>query len=215
MHPLQLALLRLSRKKNLGAMTLRQIGEEVGEKFPQKVKHHLDQLHKKGLIRINKDKSLIEPVERGQTDYTNLYSVPILGAANAGPATVFAEESLQGYLKVSEQLLPPKNRGDLYAVKVTGSSMNLADVNGKHIDDGDYILVDPTNRNPPSGDYVLSVIDGAANVKKMIKEPGRIVLMSESYEDYAPIVVHPEDVETYNYLICGTVVDVVKQPRPR
>jgi len=48
MHPLQLALLKLARRRNLGKMTLREMGKEIGEKFPQKVKHHLNQLQKKG-----------------------------------------------------------------------------------------------------------------------------------------------------------------------
>src|ERR1700679_3939988 len=46
MHPLQEKILALIDSHNLGQMTLREIGELVGERFPQKIKHHLVQLEK-------------------------------------------------------------------------------------------------------------------------------------------------------------------------
>src|SRR3989344_5197532 len=177
MHPLQLALLRLANKKNLGELTLRDIGKEIGEKFPQKVKHHLEQLHKKGLVRVDKENKIIEPIKRGPSENTNLYSIPVLGAANCGPASLIAEEAVLGYLKISEKLLP-KRKANLFAIKAVGSSMNLADIIGKNIENDDYIIVDADDKVPETGKYILSVIDGAANVKKMIKEKDRIVLIS-------------------------------------
>ncbi len=214
MHQLQADLLKLASEKNIGAMTLRDIGKEIGEKFPQKVKHHLDQLQKKGLIKIDKENNLVELIQRGDTKNTNLYSIPVLGAANCGPASLYADEAVQGYLKISKDLLPAK-KDSLFAVKARGTSMNLANINGKNIEDDDYIIVDGSDLIPETNKYVLSVIDGAANVKKMIMEDNRIVLMSESYEDFPPIVIHSEDEESYNYVINGRVVDVVKLPRAK
>lgn len=211
MHTLQRQLLELARKKNLGSMTLREIGTEVGEKFPQKIKHHLDQLLKKGLIKIDKQSRVIEAVKEGREEHTNLYSVPILGFANCGPATLFAEEAVQGFLKVSSNFLSKKQ--GLYAVKAVGSSMNRSNVKGDNIEDGDYVLVEGENKNPRSGDYVLSVIDGAANIKKFISEKNRIALVSESNEDYPPIIIHPEDIKSFNYIINGKVVGVIKKPK--
>src|ERR1035437_8984450 len=37
------------------------------------------------------------------------FSIPVLGSANAGPATIFAEENINGYLKVSRNELNKKN----------------------------------------------------------------------------------------------------------
>ena len=52
MHYIQESILKLVDEHNLGVMTLREIGELIGEKYPQKIKHHLDQLEKKQLIYI-------------------------------------------------------------------------------------------------------------------------------------------------------------------
>ena len=54
MHNIQQKLLELAEKKNLGNLTLREIGGFVGETSPQKIKHHLQQLEKHGFIHINK-----------------------------------------------------------------------------------------------------------------------------------------------------------------
>src|SRR5438309_358408 len=105
MHRLQHDLLRLAATKNLGNLKLREIGRLVGEDSPQKIKHHLHQLEKRGLIRVDKSTNTIQRVKAGtaKSSLSNarLLAIPILGAANAGPATLLAEQNVEGYLKVS------------------------------------------------------------------------------------------------------------------
>jgi phage repressor protein C with HTH and peptisase S24 domain len=83
-------------------------------------------------------------------------------------------------------------------------------VNGKVINDGDYIIVDGDDRVPDEGEVILSVIDGAANVKRFHedKENKQVVLISDSSEDYAPIYISPDD----DFFVNGKVVDVIKRP---
>ena len=133
-------------------------------------------------------------------------SIPIFGSANCGPATVFAEERAEGYLKVSKKIMQPNRK--VFALHAEGNSMNKANVGGKTIEDGDFVIVDAEQKTPQSGEYVVSVIDGMANVKKFIvdKKNQHIVLQSESSQDYFPIFVHAED----NYQVSGKVVDVIK-----
>ena len=135
MHELQAKILKIAHEMNLGGMTLRQIGKLVGEESPQKIKHHLQQLEKKGLIRIDKIKGLIEKSESGSISglltSARLLSIPILGSANAGPATMLAEQNIEGYLKLSSTLLGSYAHHHLIALKVAGPSMNLAEVDGK------------------------------------------------------------------------------------
>lgn len=51
MHPKQKAILELSDTRDLSKMTLREIGAATGMGVkPQVVKHHLEQLYKKGLL---------------------------------------------------------------------------------------------------------------------------------------------------------------------
>ena len=53
MHTIQEKLLKVIDDKNVGGLTLRQVGELIGETLPQKVKHHLSQLERKGFILID------------------------------------------------------------------------------------------------------------------------------------------------------------------
>jgi len=217
MHELQRKLLNLVQERNLGRLTLDQIGDLLGisPRSPQKVKHHLSQLEKKGLIRIDKSRRVIEKAGSGaKTGFLKkgrLFAIPILGAANAGPAQLLAEPNIEGYLRVSNTLIGRRYPRGLFALLVDGPSMNRATINGKMIEDGDYVIVDSEDREPKDGDIVLSVIDGTANIKKFHfdKANKQIVLMSESTHNSPPIYIHEDD----NYMVNGKVVQVIKKPR--
>ena len=220
MHIIQQKLLGLAEKKNLGRMTLREIGVFIGETSPQKVKHHLAQLEKKGFITVNKMEQTIETTKQQGTTAksglrgANLLSIPILGAANAGPAMVFANANIEGYLRVSSSLLEQRRVGHrLFALKVDGPSMNMAVINGKKIDDGDYVIIDSEDREAMNDDIVLSVIEGMANIKKYYvdKENNQILLMSDSTHDFPAIHIHEND----DFMINGKVVGVIKTPKTK
>lgn len=136
------------------------------------------------------------------------FSVPVLGSANAGPATIFAEANISGYLKVSRNDL---NRKDgIFALRVEGDSMNKAKIDGKNLMEGDFVLIDSEYKNPKNDDYVLSVIDGCANLKKFEKDTktGAIRLLSESKNPkHKPIYVSSED----DFMINGRIISVVKK----
>lgn len=136
------------------------------------------------------------------------FSVPVLGSANAGPATIFAEANISGYLKVSRNDL---NRKDgVFALRVEGDSMNKAKIDGKNLVEGDFVLIDSEYKNPKNGDYVLSVIDDCANLKKFEKDTktGAIRLLSESKNPkHKPIYVSSED----DFMVNGRIISVVKK----
>ena len=195
--------------KNLTGMTLRQIGELIGEKYPQKIKHHLDQLEKRGMIKIDKKNKDISRVTKGVIRNTDFISVPIVGAANCGPATIFANENVEGYLKISKKIL--RKCKNIFAIRAQGLSMNKATINGNTIEDGDYLIIDSTDTTPRSGDIILSVIDDMANIKKYIWDEinNQIVLASQSTKDIPPIYIHEDD----SFMINGKVIQVVKKPK--
>jgi len=213
MHNIQTALLDLAKHQDLGAMSLRQIAKLVGvENKPQIVKHHLLQLEKAGLMQINLEKGVIKPINRGfnlKAIKSLFYSLPIVGAANCGPATIFADARVEGYLKVSAKMLPRKKQ-DLYVLIADGPSMNLAQVRpGMTIESGDFVIVDSSYQNPKNGDIVVAVIDGMGTIKryKNDRQNDRIVLESESTETFMPIFIHHGD----DFLISGKVVDIIKK----
>ena len=210
MHNIQRKLLELCSSCNLGSLSLREIGKRIGEKFPQKIKHHLQQLEKKGLITIDRESKIIKRVGKGISQNSRMLSIPILGLANCGPATAFADEHIEGYLKISSSLL--KKKENLFCIKATGDSMNLANIDDKSIEDGDFVIIDGDKRTPESGDYVLSIIDGCANIKRFERDNVNdcLVLLSDSKRDYPPIFIDKED--SVSYMINGKVIKVIKKP---
>lgn len=217
MHEIQQELLRVAQEKNLGQYTLREIGSFIGEASPQKVKHHLMQLQTKGLIKIDRMKGVIKKTkqewERSLSGNTKLLTIPILGAVNAGPAQIFAETNIEGFLRVSSSLLAPVRTREprFFALKVSGPSMNKAKIDGKRIEDGDYVIVDVTDKHVRNGDIVLSIIDGMANIKRFFldKANNQVVLVSDSTKEFPPIYIHEDD----DFMINGKVVQVIKKPK--
>lgn len=210
MNNTQFKLIDLSTRKNIWGMTLREIGKEIGVKNAASVKYHLDQLKEKGLLKRPPNPSLEEFRKNLIKSWQSFVTIPVLGKANCGVPLSIADEMNEGYLQVSPRLLP-KATDRLFALKAEGDSMNLATIKGQHIDDGDYVVIDSRPVNPKEAKYVLSIIDGCANIKRLVVDKGKdqIALISESRKHYSPIYIHKND----NFLINGVVVAVIKNPK--
>lgn len=211
MHENQIKLMDLSKTHDLGKMTYLQIAKLIGVKHAQTVKHHLSQLQKRGLIAMDKESGVVERIKQGVSRMAGLVAIPILGAADCGPATKLADEYVQGYLRVSSTLVPYKK--GLFAIQADGFSMNQAKIgkSKRNIEPGDYAIVDGDVKAPEDGQYVLSVIDGLANIKKfhLDQEHHQVMLVSESTKEYPPIVIAESEID--QYVVSGKVVEVIKQ----
>lgn len=212
MHRIQKQLLDLiATHEDFGAYSLRKIAEMVGAAGkPQTAKYHLQQLEKDGLIQMNLEEGVIKLVKRGyaKASASPIYSLPIVGSANCGPATIFAEQNVEQYLKISSSLLP-RNKSNLYALIADGDSMNMAEVEpGKTIESGDFVLVDSEYKNYKKGDIVVAVIDGLATIKRYRedKENEMVILEADSTNKYLPIFIHEGD----EFQISGKVVGIIK-----
>jgi len=197
---------------NFGSLSLRKMADLLGVSGkPQIVKYHLEKLVEKGLIQMNLKEGVVKIVKKGydKASKSPIYSLPVVGSANCGEATIFAEENIDQYLKISSSLLP-RNKKNLYALIAEGSSMNKARVGlmNKSIENGDYVLVDSEYKNYRNGDIVVAVIDGMATIKRYKEDKfnNRIVLEPDSTEKHLPIFIHEED----NFLLCGKVVGIIK-----
>lgn len=117
-------------------------------------------------------------------------SVPIVGRVPAG-ALMVAETNIEGFVRLPNELLKPDG-AKYFLLRVRGNSMNLADVGGDRIEDGDLVLVrkQPTANN---GDVIVALVDGEATIKELSKAPGYIVLKPRSSDPkHQPIVVHKQ-----------------------
>jgi len=107
-----------------------------------------------------------------------------------------------------------RSKDGLFIVIAEGDSMNNAkNVKGGPIENEDYVIIDSKNKNPSNGSYVLSVIDGLANLKRFYKneKERRIELISESNQKVPPIYIDEEDFG--DYMINGVVVEIIKKKK--
>ena len=211
MHLIQQKLLKICQEHNLGKMKLRNIASLLNvAATPQLIDYHMRQLEKSGFIKWDRENEVITVTKSHVSSVVlggvSTYPIPILGVAKCGPASLIAEEYIEGYLRVSSSLLP--KRSGLFAIEAEGNSMNCASVNNKNIEDGDFVLIDGKNQSARDGDIVLAVIDGMGVVKEFHhdKVNNQIVLRSLSTEEIPPIFIHEDD----NFQINGKVVGVIK-----
>lgn len=213
MHALQQKLLSLAESNDLSRIPLRKIGEMVDRPdiSPGVLQHHFYQLQKKGLLFIDR-KAKTQRMGPDLSD-ERFYRIPIIGAASCGPANQFADEAIEGYLNISKSSI--RSRGNLFALRAVGDSMNDADVptlshHKASINEGDYAIVDTSyiSIDDNIGKYIVSIINGMANIKKLVKREFDYALISESKDTkaYPPIIIHQSD----DYLINGRVIAVVK-----
>lgn len=214
MHQIQEKLLELANQHDLSRIPLRTIANmvESPNTSPGVLQHHFGQLEKKKLLFIDR-KAKTQQLGSDLRD-DRFYVIPIVGMASCGPANQFADESIEGYLSVSKNSL--NARGELFAVRAVGKSMDNAQVatpNGLKaaINDSDYAIVDTSYLavDENVGKYVVSIINGLANIKKLAKRAYDYALISEStnMSAYPPIIIHEDD----DYLINGRIVAVVKE----
>ena len=204
MNPIQEKILLLARTTDLESTRRVDLVDLLGCKYPSQVTHHMNQLIKSGdLVRVA---GKLVPAMKSVAGYL---TIPVMGEADCGEATRYADGRIIDSLVVSPSVVTAKRPDRLYALIARGDSMNSARVQGKTIEDGDYVIVDKLDAyEPQDNDIVVSNIGGLANVKRFKREPGRVVLLSDSVRqrDFSPIFIDEQD----DYTIEGMVVDVIK-----
>lgn len=123
-----------------------------------------------------------------------LQQVPMLGRVAYG-IPKFAEENIEGYIKLPESFL---GKDSFYLLHADGESMVGADIN-----DGDLVLI----RKQPTAEYgqiVVALIEDEATLKRYYPEPENGIIR-----------LHPEndkmdDIIVKNCMIQGVAVKVLK-----
>lgn len=206
MNPIQQKILDIAKLHDISSIRRIDLVQMVSCEYPSQITHHLNQLIKRGdLVRVN---DRLTPAIKTTA---GLVRIPIMGEADCGEATKYADGRIVDNLAVSPSVLKTKLSSRLYALIARGDSMNRACVNGKEIEDGDYIIIEKKdNYVPCDGDIVASIIGGLANIKRLRRDNAhqRIILMSESHRqnDYAPIIISNQD----DFSVDGKVVDIIK-----
>ncbi len=206
MNPIQQKLLDIAKLEDIERLRRVDLVEMVNCEYPSQITHHLKQLVKRGDL-VRKDGRLVPALRTN----AGLVMIPVMGEADCGEATRYADGRIVDNLAVSPSVLKPKLSERLYALVARGDSMNRATVEGKTIENGDYIVIEKRDDYvPKDGDIVVSIIAGLANVKRLRRDNARqrVLLLSESHrqDDFAPIVISDRD----DFAVEGKVVDVIK-----
>ncbi|MFZ1249728.1 MAG: S24 family peptidase [Candidatus Saccharimonadales bacterium] len=208
--PLQADILRLAQTRDLSKMTYREMAKAIDIKHPYSVQQAMVRLIDKGLLMKNKKTGTILSTENNGSR-TPLLSIPVLGRVSCGPAAELAVDYPSNFVSVSPSVARIRKPEITFALVASGDSMSAANINGKTVDDGDYVIIEKRQWGEASdGDYVVSRFNELNNLKKIRvdRAHNRIVLLSESVEEQPPIIIAAEDIDYYG--IEGIAIDVVK-----
>jgi len=202
-----LRIIRQYYLENGQAPSLGELQEFLGISTKRGVVNHLIALEKKGyIIRTGNPRGIHIVDNDEEIVYDYLIGVAILGYANAGTPLVSAEEENLGYIKVDPKLVNKK--GDLFALIVKGDSMDLAKIEGKNIEDGNYLIVQK-DTEIKDGDVVVAIIDNSATVKRFKKGDGMITLYPESTNPLNQPIFLDKDTDV---MFNGKVIKVLENP---
>lgn len=193
--------------------TLETLREEIEPKLQisslNSIVQYLKSLEKKGLIFREKNKRggiYLSESEKGTSlsSGTKFFEIPLLGLANCGAPTAFADQQFETMVKVSTKLLPTRDEKGVFMVKISGESMNK-----RGLFEGDYAIIKHKDYcgSIQNGDVVLAVVNGLATIKTLVQTVDSIILRPESTKKkYQPIFLHPDD----NFFINGKLIGVFK-----
>jgi len=163
------------------------------------VQYHLNILEKEGQIR--RDPEVFRSIQLVEKD---ILEVPLLGTIAAGePIPVVDSDTwsnrAEAMLRLTMDVVG--SRGDIYALKVKGTSMLDALIN-----DGDVVIMEAA-RTAEDGEMAAVWLKNEQEVtlKKIYREPGRIRLQPANSEMKA-IYTGPENIE-----VQGKVVAVLRK----
>jgi repressor LexA len=202
-----LRIIRQCYLENGQAPSLGELQEFLGISTKRGVVNHLIALEKKGYIIRTGDPRGIHIVDDDEKIvYDYLIGVPILGYANAGTPLVSAEEENLGNIKIDPKLVNKKD--DLFALIVKGDSMDLAEIEGKNIEEGSYLIVQK-DAEILDGDVVVAIIDNSATVKRFKSGDGMITLYPESTNPLNQPIFLDKDTDV---MFNGKVIKVLENP---
>lgn len=162
--------------------SVRELMVAMGYRSPRSAAVLLEKLvEKKVLTRAaNGSLSLANDLDE-QLGSTDTIDVPIIGHASCG-LPGFAEQNVEGYVRVSTQLAP-RDRSH-FLLRAEGDSMNEAGIHP-----GDLVLV-RTQDSASDGDRVIALIDDEATIK-IFRHHGDIVVLApcSSNPEHQPIIV--------------------------
>lgn len=175
--------------------TLEQVRSALDYTSTSSVQRHTDSLKELGYLSKSRGLSLPD------TDQT--VQIPLVGNVACG-VPLLAIENIEAYIPYDSTVLRG-NSDDYFFLRAVGDSMDATNVNGKTIDDGDYVLVKKQDY-PDFGKRIVALIGENATIKRLKRGDGHIILEPESNNPAnKPIYVFEE------ISVQGVAEDVIKK----
>tara|TARA_R110002072_G_scaffold64203_6_gene159806 strand:- start:18065 stop:18685 length:621 start_codon:yes stop_codon:yes gene_type:complete len=182
------------------APTQNEIKEHFGLKSLGSVQRYIKYLTDAGYLVADQHarRGLLVAGKQNQSDDTQEFEIPLLGAVAAGNP-IEAIENPSEMLAIPPDLL--KKGGQMFALTVEGDSM-IED----GILEGDYVIIKGQN-TAKNGETVVAVIDGEATLKKYIPKKNKIELHPANHR-LKPIIVGPDQED---FKLVGVLVGLIRQ----
>lgn len=183
--------------RNGKAVTLEELKRSLGYTSTgvTPVKKSTDALKEKGYLVNEKGLRL--------KDLSNKVQIPLVGMISCGQP-LLAIENTEAYIPYDSNKIKGLS-SDYFFLRANGDSMNKADINGKNIDDGDFVLVKKQQTAKP-GERIVALIGDEATIKLLKKGEGCMVLQPESKNLANKPIYLFED-----FSVQGIVQDVLKK----
>ncbi|MHC1716770.1 MAG: transcriptional repressor LexA [Candidatus Dojkabacteria bacterium] len=199
--------IRMCFLENGYAPSLSELQQNLNISTKRGVVNHLIALEKKGyILRTGEARGIHMVEDDDQVVYDYLVGVPIFGYANAGTPLVRAEEENLGILKIDQNIVGKKKK--LFSLIVKGDSMDLAQIDGRYLKSGSYLIVQKDSEIE-NGDIVVAVIDNSATVKKYQKKKDMVILYPESSNPINQPIYLDRNAESF---LNGKVIKVLENP---
>src|SRR2546430_14432146 len=157
--------------------SVREIGRKFGI-YPATVQDHISALERKGCLQKKRfqSRTLSVPASSRRPP-----GIPIVGKVAAGQP-VLAQENIEDMIHLPKDWAP----AGAFLLKIQGNSME-----GAHILEGDYVLVDP-QQTATNGEIVVALIGEEATVKRFYRNDRGVTLKAENPK-YEPIKIERDE----------------------
>lgn len=181
--------------------TLKEIATEIGFGGPSSVQNY---------IKILLDNGYLAQGEGGRSFRISylakpIVEIPVVGKIACG-TPILAIENIEAYIPVDSSSLKG-GASDYFFLKADGDSMNTTQINGKTVDEGDFVLIKKQS-HAKENDRAVFLIGDDATLKRLKYENNLPVLCPESTNPNHKKIILIDDP-----LIQGVAVDVKKRKR--
>jgi len=194
LHPTQKKLLKILKNNIQDPLTIREIQDMLDISSTSVVAHHISQLEKKGYLKRNpndsRDYQVLTDSPEKLITYINLY-----GLAQCGPKGSILDDVPEDRIPIASKLItfPVK---EAFMVEAKGDSMK------PRINEGDFVI-SRKSKDIENGRIAVCINNGKAIIKKIKKEDGKVILISEN-DKYSPFLASED------FRIEGEVRGIIK-----